>query len=46
MQWYQYEASEAELARVQDHNDLLKMMGLNFEASKAVDRELTLRPPP
>jgi hypothetical protein len=43
MQWYQHEASEPELARVQDHNDLLKMMRLHFEAARAVDAELTLR---
>ncbi len=43
MQWYQHEANETRLARVQDHNDLLKMMRLHFEAPRAVDGELTLR---
>jgi hypothetical protein len=36
-------ANEPELARVQDHNDLLKMMRLHLEAPRTVNSELTLR---
>jgi hypothetical protein len=35
--------NEPELARVQDHNDLLKMMRFHLEAPRAVNSELTIR---
>ena len=48
MQWYQHEATRRGLARVQDHDDLLEMVRLHFEAARAVDGELALgrRAPP